>query len=702
MPDHKFLQELEHKNFEPWPATPEDIKEKNQDEEFINDSLEQRAKEEGSWKWAASRWNLLFTDEENQNLDPNVSNVLLPFIRMIASTLISSLAQAHRNNRYKPRQRTDDSKALLWQAASDHVDNACGMQNELDDFYTNFVVLGNSALEDYVHLPHISKRYKQGGEWKSKSVRDFSRSRIGTRSRSPFECGYWTGTKDPNERTPVFTRDKYSYNEFLQEFANVYLPDGTPKYENCKYVQPGHDCFINEEGAIDYEEMDHNGVSVIGFQDPIRDMYRLYANGVRIQNIPLHEYNRIQKTTLSFARNNHKFDSNFRVTSAYGYGEAHLLRGLDALYQAIGNLNIDNYKLANQNVLSVRSNNGVSALEEDFDYLPGVRVEGDVIVSPLGSVRLGDYSAFKEMIDQWAIWLTKVNFQQLVGDTSKTAFELQQRIKASSEGVQYKMTKLAAGCFRKHAQNRLSFILSDMTVEEYLDLDEAEIPMIQELLKKNKAPKEDYQFTDGLPTKRVMRERVKVKNRDIKENYSSGKRSIDDLEDKGKAQHDSDVTVTPEYFWPVEYIESGAVPDIEVEVDLGAERELRFQKMQFISNYARQRISEAALNPQVAELQTRFDGQKIDEELVRSVEGITKEAVMTEGEGDQEMEALDETITEIEKTLSPLQNGMAQTPVQQDTGIQNVDAQGLGSFDGQPNPAANPVNAAERGALGAS
>lgn len=693
MPDHKFLQELENHNFEPWNASDKEKKAKNQDEEIINDALEKRALEEGNWKWAASRWNLLSEPVD----DPRISNVLLPFIRMIGSTAISALSEAHRKNRYKPRQRADDPKALLWQAASDHVDNACGMQNELDDFYTNFVVLGNAALEDYVHLPHVNKRYEDGGEWKHRSVRDFSRPRIGTRSRSPWEFGFWSGSKDPNENAPIFFRDYYSYNEFVQEFANVYLPDGRAKYMNCKHVAPGADCFINGDDKIAYEPMDHDGVSVITFQDPVRDIYRKYANGVLILDLPLHQYNRIQKTTLAIATNNHKYDKNLRITSGYGYGESHLLQGLDALYQAIGNLNIDNYKLANTNLISIRGQGGATAIDEDFDYLSGVRVEGDVIVSPMGTVRLGEYGAFKEMIDQWAIWTTKVNFQQLVGDTSKTAFELQQRIRASNQGNEYKMKKLAGGAFRKHARNRLCFILSDMTVEEYMDLEEAEIPEVMELLKKNKAPKEDYEYNDGLPVKRVMREKIMVKNRDITESYESGSRDIADLQDKGAAEFDSEITVTGSTFWPLEYVESGAIPDIEVETDLGADRELRFQKMQFIGNYARQRIAEASMNPNAKNLQTKFDAQKIDEEIVRSVEGVTKESVMTSEMADEETDKVDQAIDQAEQLLSPTLNAQVQQPIQ---GVQNVDAGGFGSLGEQPQPDQNPVNAAAAGAAG--
>lgn len=695
MPEYKFLQELEQHVFEPWNPSPEELKAKNQDEEIMNDSLEKRAIEEGNWNWAAGRWNLLNEPVD----DPRISNILLPFIRMIGSTQISTLSKAHRKNKYKPRQRSDDEKAILWQAADDHIDNATAMQRELDDFYTNFVVLGNAGLEDYVHLPHINKRYKENGEWKHKAVRDFSRPRIGTRSRTPWEFGFWTNTSDPNEHTPIFFRDYYSYNHFIQEFANVYLPNGKPKYINCNHVKPGADAFIVDDNQIDYEPMDHNGVSVITFQDPIRDICRKYANGVLILDIALHEYNRIQKTTLAIATNNHKYEKNLRVPSCYGYGETHLLKGLDALYQAIGNLNIDNYKLANTNLIAIRNQNGASAIDEDFDYLSGVRVEGDVIVSPMGTVRLGDYGAFKEMIDQWAIWTTKVNFQQLVGDTSKTAFELQQRIRASNEGSEYKMQRLASGCFRKHALNRLSFIMSDMTVEEYMDLEEAEIPMVQDLIKSNKVPKEDYQYKDGKPVKRVMREKVMVKNRDIEEKYENGKRSIDSLQDKGPSERDSEVAVVPEYFWSVEFTENGAIPDIEVEIDLGAERDLQFQKIQFLANYGRQRISEASMNPNAKELQTDFDGRKLDEEMVRAVDIPVDRVMRGETKGEEE-EQLDETITQMEQLLSPTQNAQAQqVPIQ---GVQNVDAGGFGALGEQPNPAQNPVNAAETSALGAA
>lgn len=686
---HDFLQDLDGKVFEPWVPNEYEKRAKQEDEEMINDCLKRRSEEEEGWRWIASRWNLL----KEPNDDPRLSNILLPFVRMIGATAIASLSQSARTNKYKPRQRSDDAKAILWQSASDHVDNMTGMQFELDDFYTNFTLFGTAGLEDYAHLPHTTDRIKVDGKWTYKVRRDFSVPRIGTRSRSPWSFGFWLGSTNANENTPIFMRDFYSFNNFTNSFSNVRLSDGSYQYMNCAHVQPGQQAIMSKDDSVLYEPMDHNGVSVITVQDPARDIMRRYANGVLIQDISLREYNRIKKTTLSIAQNNHKFDLNLRERSPYAFGDIHLIRGLDSLYQAIGNLNIDNYKLANTNLISVRGQNGATALDEDIEYLSGVRIDGDVLVSPMGSVRLGDFSAFKEMIDQWAKWTTKVPFDQLLAENrSGTAFELQQQIRDAMKGTQYKVERLAAGCFKKHAMNRLSFILSDMTVEEMMDLDAAEIPEVMELIKNNAAPKDDYKYKDGKPVQRIMRERVKVKNRDIVEKYTSGKRSINDLQDKGPSENDSEVTVTKEYFWPVEFAESGSIPDIDVEVDLGAEEELRFQKMQFIGNYARQRIAESAGNPQVEELQTDFDARKIDSELVASV-GLPKDRLMRSTREDQDIEKLDSLISSLQP--SPPQNA-------QSIQVQNVDAQGLGAFSGQPTPAQNPVAAAERGVFGAA
>jgi len=680
MPTQPFLEELETKDFSPWSPTVADAMAKRQDEELINDALSYRSRFEGQWSRHAKLWNLV-QDPLPAHLDGKVSNVLLPIVRMIAQTEIIKLCKGLPGYVYKPRQNSDLPKAELWTAASEHIDIQTNMAAQHEEAITNFVVLGNAGLEDRVSLPIKMRRVKVNGEWDYRPSRDFSRPKIETIARSPWEFGFLSGTRNPNHMTPVFWRDFYSYNLFVQEFANVYDLEGKPKYINCNSVKPGTVCDFTSDGKTTYrDEPGNQGVLVITVQDPVRDIFHKYANGVLIFDIPLHEYCRIQETTLSILRNNHVYDTNYQTTAAYGVGEAHLLEGLNALYQAIGNLNIDNYKLANTNLISTRG--GAAAFDMDVDYLNAVVIDQEAIVSPMGTVRLGDYQQFKQMIDEWCIWTTKVNFQQLIGDSSKTAFELQQRIEAQDEGLEFKIKKLENDGLKKHGRIRLCFILSDMTVEEYQELDEAESTQVADLIKKGVAPTEDYEFENGLPTKRKVRQKIRLKNRKVEEELKDSKRTINGLSIL-PGEGDGEVTVVPEYFWPVEYNESGAVPDVEVvgKTMHNNEKSLKFQKIQFLVNYARQRIAESANFPDTEAIQTDFEGRKLDSMLVK-VMNIPEEEVNRSGDGNPKSKALDDTIKmmkELQKsaTLPPPAN--AQTP-ETPVAVSNVDSQGFGSY----------------------
>lgn len=666
----------------PWEPKEWQKRMKKGDEEFAHAAIRERQKVERRMIHGMKAWNLVSANVP----DPKISNILLPVIRMICRVIISSLTVEVPGYNFKPKSKDDEALVELWQAANEHIDNGTSMLAEQEDFITNLIVTGNAAYEDRLETHYRIDREWVDGEWKLKPVRDRSRPRISTVSRHPMEYAFATWCKDPNGRVPVMFRDFYTWNEFA-ELAECKLPDGSFKYDNVEKVLPGYSVSFGENDKPSFQQENHDGVAIVTVQDPITNRNVKYANGVLIarpEHIALSKLVTIQRPTLSIARCLHTYESNFRAPMAWGTGFPHILRGLDALHQAIGNLTIDNWKNANTNVISVK-NGTQSALDPDIAYLSNIRIEGEVLVSPLGRVNLADYAALKTTIDEMCIFLTGYNFRQLVGDPGKTAFEFQKRLEAQSQETEHLVRNLEHTALLNHGRVRLDFIINQMTEEEYEDItDENAMEKITMAIKEGKEPKEDYEFDDkGNPVQRKVRETVRIKGKRIEEEYDKkGRRTRDGYLDRGKANIDSDVPVVAAYFKP----KYGEAPEVEVIGSRmhGLQKSLRFQKLQYLANYGRQRIAEANQNPNVEALQTNFDAKKMDEELVRSTETPLDSVMKAESSYDGKMTADDirAKAEAMKKALSQTPNAQAAVPdaAQGLRSVRDVPPGGFGSL----------------------
>ena len=673
-----------------WPAKPWQKKMKKNHEEMSYAMLKERQKVERRMIHGMKAWNLIAASVS----DPRISNILLPLIRMICRVVISSLTKELPGYNFRPKSKDDEKLVDIWIAANNHIDVEAGMMAEMEDFVTNLIVTGNGALEDRVETPYRFDRKwnASAGDFDITPVRDRSRPRITTISRHPMEYAFATWCKDPNGRVPTLTRDFYSWNEFA-EISETKLPDGSYKYEDVEYVLPGFSCDFGTNDLPQYIQENHDGVAIITIQDPISNINAKYANGILItkpETIALSDLCTLQRPTLSVGKLLHTYESNYRAPMSWGTGFPHILRGLDAFYQAIGNLTIENWKQANTNVVAVK-NGSQTALDPDLAYLSGMRIEGDVLVSPLGRVNLADFSALKTMVDEFCIFLTGYDFRKLVGDLggNTTAFAFQKRLEAESVETEHLVNHLENTCLWNHGRVRLDFIINQMTVEEYEDItDEETMQKIMTALGDNKAAKEDYKFdaSGTKPVSKVVRETIRVPGYEISEEYDEkGKRSRMGLNMKKNKEMVSDIPVVSTYFKPSD----GRMPEVEAIGSRmhGLQNTLRFQKTQFLSNYGRQRIAEAQMNPNVPELQTDFDARLLDEELVRATE-VPMETVMASKDpkdgkisGDDVRAIRDKLRKQL--TSSPTSNaeGSLQNAGQALQGVKNVPSGGLGSLE---------------------
>lgn len=629
-----------------WRPMEEEKKVMIEDWEKIRYMKDYRSRFEPQMLRAAKAWNLLADPVD----DDRISNVLIPIARMLASTAIAAMTEGRPGFGFRPGATSDYIKVPLWESAIDQVLNENNFEAQQNLFITDYTVLGCGVYDVTTQMPMRTVRYpKEGGGFASVHKRDYRRSKISIKARSPWETWFWPNARTIEENPITYDEEYINEALFNQDYRDAVLPDGTKKYKHTDSVKSGFDFSFSGQSEM-YRVADRDNITIGRIQNETGDVLREYANGVlildktlqikNINGVRCEGVNCLGMTSLCFGPNNHQYDSNLKTHALWWMGDPYMIRGLDAIYQAFGNMTIDNWRLANTKPISFKPFGSTTAQDLDIrDFYSGKFIDGDVITTSLGDVRLSDYQFFQELLDNWCIWLTGVNFKQLIGETSRTKFEFEQRIKAQNRRFEYKIRALESGCFQKLGRLLLADVMSEMTVEDYENLTEQEIEDIQKKIKDKQVRTDDYENLlskdSAKPPRRKVRTMIQVKDKVYKErNNTSEKRlfSPESYEENTlvldkKAKGNSEVPAIPEYLWSQEYIERGGIPDVFVMGNrmLSNLKDLKFIQIQEVSNYARVRVAEGLQNQS---LQTNFDLQKIDTMFVRGAD-VYEEEVMT-------------------------------------------------------------------------
>jgi hypothetical protein len=215
----------------------------------------------------------------------------------------------------------------------------------------------------------------------------------------------------------------------------------------------------------------------------------------------------------------------------------------------------------------------------------GELIDGKITPMPLGIYRPNDFGTMKEVLDGSVIPATGINHQQIVGDTSKTAFEFAQRVKMASASAEQRLQRLENELFKPIGGMVLSGALTELTVDEWEDMTEEQADAARESIKQHQNTVDDYQFDqeeDGeVKNKRRKKLFVKIPNVKIREDFGPNKkrRKLDynaGYDDEGRSKNtlvydknmdarDSYIPLVKEYVNPMDYLETGILPDVIVD-----------------------------------------------------------------------------------------------------------------------------------------
>ena len=331
---------------------------------------------------------------------------------------------------------------------------------------------------------------------------------------------------------------------------------------------------------------------------------------------------------LCFGSFNDQLDKSLKTHAVYGMGIPQLIDGPEAVMQALFNMTIDNMRLKNTVPIAYKSFDGKTSLDIDMGMMySGMLVDGEISAQPLGTADVSSNGIMWEWINNICIWLTGINFQQLGGDSSKTAFEFAQRIRANNQRAEKRIRQLENGPLKRAGMLLLANGLSETTTEEWEDLTEMQVEDIAGRIGSKDVPAQDYEFNQGKPVKRRVHSYIPVKGHKFREDFKTpgqpGKRQLNYGKTNNTLIRDNDlegdtsyVPATKEYLYPTGDIES--ILHFNVKVDgrrmLGDLKAQDMEMMDKIGAYFTNRFMAFA---QMPDQLPDVDMKKLDQEMLK-------------------------------------------------------------------------------------
>lgn len=567
---------------QPLNLTKDEQRDLDEDWEDIKNQRAHRDAQAQKWRWAGSVYNVV----QNAQTDDRLSNITLGWIRSYIDTGIAQMTAGEPEFDFEALGPSDGARTLLWKNLASTALSRCGFMSHQKIAMTDSHVFGPGVFEVYQQRPYRTIRELQkDGTYKDRLIIDHRIPRVGVRAISPFRVTRNPNVSDPNEVGSCSKEEILTWNQFVQKYGRVQLPDGSLKYKHIDQITKG------------------SHVKVTIYQDEIRDVLRIYAQsygsesdgeaesapeglGVPIFDRPLKIHDIYEKGELTrsiglnlpgmcnlvFLPYADKLTDDYEEHAIYGMGLPEQMEGLDTFMQTAFNMTVDNWRAAGTYVIDYKSRDGTVP---DFDanaYYGGEFVNAEINVQALGKNNTVDFDNMYEIIQKQAIPGTGININQIAGDTSRTAFEFAQRIEANNKRTEMRLKDWEQGPLKRLGTLLLSACISELTVHDLENIREGDAEKVLKDIEKGRATRDDYEFENGKPVKRKNRTYIDMKG--MKEAFTPKRKSRtlsqDSTEntlvrDKKNPDAVHKIPVTEEYVFPDFYAESGVLFDTKVD-----------------------------------------------------------------------------------------------------------------------------------------
>lgn len=644
------------------------------------------------WDKQAKRGMAIYNVVQTMTPDDEISRIFIGGTRTQIDRGIEQMTEGEPDFDFEPFGPSDHIKTIIWKHLMRMILSQCEYKMHQEIFFRDYFVMGSGVFEVFIDYPQRTIRipndsYPDGFE--QIVVKDTRRPKVGVRAVNPINCWRNPNIDSPTQVPSCLKRRIMTWNQFAQEFGRCMDANGKPKYDNLEKIAKG------------------THVCVYEYQDEVRDVLRRYAKsfgnasdgmatapapdsgfGVRIfnQSLKMHEEKKdgivsrctglnIQgMCTLRWGTFFDAYDKSYDGNhSVYGMGLPQRLEGEDTAMQTIFNMNLDNYRWSSTVALNYKGNQADSYMDVDANRLYGGElIDGEITAMPLGIARIADYQAMKETIDEDKITATGINHQQIVGDTSKTAYEFAQRIRQSNRSSEQRLTRLENEVFKPVGQLLLANALTVLTVQEYEDMTEDQVSAARDAIKSGKSTLSDYKDLSGDKPQKKSMTYIPLKGEKIRETFATTKKRKLDyngsentlIMDKKMNVETSYIPMTEEYVYPTDYISSGLLPDVIVD----SKRMLGDMKAQDVQNF--QAATNFMLEIMQFEMQqtgkTTTDLEKLKAQTLEFAEIDPKDVLNTDSKGSDMLSKVKDIVSQMQQPQqqsSPQQNVQPSAPV---------------------------------------
>lgn len=548
----------------------------------IETAINYRKRYEPHWDFGARRF-MLLTERLD---DPRLSNVLIPIIKSIIMARMAAMTEAMPTFDYTP-QFDDDDKVELWKDARRYTDYKTNMYYQMQNSLLNMCIFGTGVLWDGYRSAYKTQRLPTGqGDFTETIVRDPKNSKIFTESISPYFHHISPNGQNQLDAPCQGVTVYMDYNSWVSEFARIPRYDGKPLYQHTESVRPGKGWVWNPtDKAFRDFRTSSNKIAVTYSWIPTMDLHMIESNGVMNWLGP-NPYKH-GEAPFSLITLHPQLDVNGSTQSLYGEGDPHLLSGLDALYQSVTNMFVDQIYFASCSVIGVPQ--GLNLDIDDQEWYGGTIIKGaeNMIVNNMAKIDANAYG-FLKILDDLCIWACGVPFKEITGNQDTTAYELSQKIKLANKRMSNVLEFNKNFGLKKHGECRLSNTFQFLTIPEFHTISDPE--NIKQLVDQKKIAANDVVYEDGVAVMVRSYPMIETKGRVIKEKIVNGlpvpeKARVAETGKSGR------LAFRPENVLPTEWLRNNCLPDVMVDTSpmFGSSDEVQSQNTLKASQIAYQR-----------------------------------------------------------------------------------------------------------------
>jgi len=252
----------------------------------------------------------------------------------------------------------------------------------------------------------------------------------------------------------------------------------------------------------------------------------VYELGYPVYDEKLTKLNPLGMCPLSFGIFNDQLTNDYKQHSLYGMGIPQLIEGMEMIMEGLFNMTVDNLRLKNTVPVGYQPYAGQTDWPDldNFTIESGRVYPGKFEPMSLGLADIQSNTQIWEWVNNLCMWLTGYNFQQIGGDTSKTAYEFSQRLRANSNRAAARLVGLENGPLKRSWTLVLANSLGQVTKDEWEDITETQAKDIAALISSGKAGTGDYKFENGKIISKKFTEYFPVADYKVSEDFTKNKK----------------------------------------------------------------------------------------------------------------------------------------------------------------------------------